>query len=90
MTDGPFVSIDCGAVPEGIVESELFGVRKHYPGMHNPERLVGKLEASGQGSLLLDEIGNMSFDLQGALLRVPVPRAKTYRFLSLVQQWRFT
>lgn len=70
LTDAPLVSIDCGALPKSILESELFGVRENYPGMHNKEKLVGKLEASGEGTLLLDEIGNMNLDLQASLLRV--------------------
>ena len=64
------VSIDCGAVPKTVLESELFGVRAKYPGFHNPERLVGKFEAVGEGTLLLDEIGNMEVALQAKLLRV--------------------
>ena len=70
MNSEPFLSIDCGAVPKNILESELFGVRAHYPGFHNKERLVGKFEAVGEGTLLLDEIGNMDVDLQTSLLRV--------------------
>jgi DNA-binding NtrC family response regulator len=66
----PFLSIDCGAIPKAVLESELFGVRSNYPGFHNKERLIGKLEAAGQGTLLLDEIGNMDVDLQSSLLRV--------------------
>lgn len=66
----PFVSIDCGAVPKAVLESELFGVRAKYPGFHNAERLIGKFEAAGQGTLLLDEIGNMEVELQAKLLRV--------------------
>lgn len=66
----PFVSIDCGCIPKTLLESELFGVRENYPGMHNKERLVGKLEVAGAGTLLLDEIGNMNVDLQASLLRV--------------------
>ncbi len=66
----PFLSIDCGAIPKAVLESELFGVRSNYPGFHNKERLIGKLEAAGQGTLLLDEIGNMDVDLQASLLRV--------------------
>lgn len=66
----PFVSIDCGAMAGGVLESELFGVAKDYPGFHNRERLVGRLSAVGDGVLLLDEIGNMEVDLQAKLLRV--------------------
>lgn len=66
----PFLSIDCGAVPKNILESELFGVRSNYPGFHNKDRLIGKLEAVGEGTLLLDEIGNMDTELQATLLRV--------------------
>jgi two-component system response regulator AtoC len=66
----PFVSIDCGAMAGGVLESELFGVAKDYPGFHNRERLVGRLAAVGDGVLLLDEIGNMEVDLQAKLLRV--------------------
>ena len=70
LTNGPFVSIDCGSVPKPLLESELFGVMAEYPGFHNKERLIGKLEAAGEGTLLLDEIGNMELDLQTSLLRV--------------------
>ncbi len=80
LIDAPFVSIDCGALPKGILESELFGVRENYPGMHNKEKLVGKLEASGEGTLLLDEIGNMDLDLQASLLRVL--QEKTFSLLG--------
>ncbi|MEO6665702.1 MAG: sigma 54-interacting transcriptional regulator, partial [Nitrospiria bacterium] len=66
----PFVSIDCGAMAKSVLESELFGVAKEYPGFHNRERLVGRLELAGEGVLLLDEIGNMEADLQVKLLRV--------------------
>ncbi len=70
LPSAPFVSIDCGAVPKSVLESELFGVKTNYPGFHNKERLVGKLEAAGDGTLFLDEIGNMEMDLQASLLRV--------------------
>lgn len=66
----PFISIDCGAMAGGVLESELFGVAKDYPGFHNRERLVGRLGTVGDGVLLLDEIGNMEVDLQAKLLRV--------------------
>lgn len=66
----PFISIDCGSVPEAVLESELFGVKARYPGFHNREPLVGKLEEAKEGTFLLDEIGNMSIGLQAKLLRV--------------------
>lgn len=66
----PFVSIDCGCIQKTLLESELFGVRENYPGMHNKEKLVGQLETAGAGTLLLDEVGNMPVDLQASLLRV--------------------
>lgn len=69
-TQAPFTSIDCGAIPESVLESELFGVKARYPGFHNTEPLIGKMEAAGEGTLLLDEIGNMSIGLQAKLLRV--------------------
>ena len=70
LCGAPCVSIDCGAVPKSVLESELFGVKANYPGFHNKERLVGKLEAAEDGTLFLDEIGNMEMDLQMSLLRV--------------------
>ncbi|MCG3117688.1 MAG: sigma-54 dependent transcriptional regulator [Candidatus Manganitrophus sp. SA1] len=66
----PFIPIDCGCMTKSVLESELFGVRAKYPGFHNTNRLVGKFEAAGRGTLLLDEIGNMPADIQPALLRV--------------------
>ncbi len=69
-SNAPFISIDCGSVPETVLESELFGVKAHYPGFHNRESLIGKLEAAKEGTFLLDEIGNMSIGLQAKLLRV--------------------
>lgn len=68
--DTPFISIDCGSVPETVLESELFGVKARYPGFHNREPLIGKMEAAKEGTFLLDEIGNMSIGLQAKLLRV--------------------
>lgn len=66
----PFVSIDCGCIQKTLFESEMFGVRESYPGMHNKKKLIGKLEAVGAGTLLLDEIGNMNVDIQGSFLCV--------------------
>lgn len=87
----PFVSIDCGAMAGGVLESELFGVAKDYPGFHNRERLVGRLAAVGEGVLLLDEIGNMEVDLQAKFLRVleerefhPIGETRTLRLSAQV------
>src|SRR3989441_10783599 len=66
---GPFVAINCGAIPETLLESELFGSeRGAYTGAHMQRK--GKLELAHGGTLLLDEIGEMSLGLQVKLLRV--------------------
>jgi DNA-binding NtrC family response regulator len=66
---GPFVSIDCGALPENLVESELFGYeRGAFTGAH--ERKLGRFELAQNGTLFLDEIGNLTPAIQVKLLRV--------------------
>lgn len=66
--DGPFVAINCAAIPENLLEAELFGYEKGaYTGAHKQTR--GKIEMAANGSLLLDEIGDMPIALQGKLLR---------------------
>lgn len=66
---GPFISIDCGALPETLVESELFGYeRGAFTGAH--ERKLGRFELAQNGTLFLDEIGNLSLAIQVKLLRV--------------------
>jgi two-component system, NtrC family, response regulator AtoC len=65
----PFVTINCGAIPEGILESEFFGHEKGaFTGAH--QQKTGKFEFANGGTIFLDEIGEMSPSLQVKLLRV--------------------
>ncbi len=66
--DGRFVAINCAAVPENLMESELFGYEKGaFTGA--AKRTLGKVEVAGNGTLFLDEIGDMPLALQAKLLR---------------------
>jgi DNA-binding NtrC family response regulator len=67
--NGPFVAVDCSVMPEGLVESELFGhERGAYTGATASRQ--GYLEAAQGGTLFLDEIGNWPLDYQAKFLRV--------------------
>src|SRR5438552_5130139 len=68
----PFVAVNCAALPEALVESELFGIEKGVA--TGVERRVGRIESANGGSLFLDEIGDLSLTAQAKLLRVLVER----------------
>ncbi|WP_223502575.1 sigma-54 dependent transcriptional regulator [Pseudomonas sp. BF-R-24] len=64
----PFIAINCGAIPEHLIQSELFGHEKGaFTGAH--QRKVGRIEAANGGTLFLDEIGDLPLELQANLLR---------------------
>src|ERR1700733_2565860 len=66
---GPFVTVNCGAIPEGLIESELFGHEKgSFTGASGQRK--GFFEAAKDGTLFLDEIGEMPLQSQVKLLRV--------------------
>ncbi|MDT3695781.1 MAG: sigma-54 dependent transcriptional regulator [Ignavibacterium sp.] len=77
-SNGPFIQINCSAIPRELAESELFGHEKGaFTGAQQKTKL-GKFELANSGTILLDEIGELSQDLQVKLLRV-LQEKKFYR-----------
>ncbi len=68
--DGPFISINCGAIPETLLESELFGYEGGAFTGARKEGKTGKFELANEGTIFLDEIGEMPLHLQVKLLHV--------------------
>ena len=67
--DGPFITVQCSALTESLITSELFGHEKGaFTGATN--RYVGRFEMAHKGTLFLDEIGDLSLEVQARLLRV--------------------
>ncbi len=65
----PFIAVNCAAIPEGLIESELFGhERGAFTGAHH--RKIGKFELANGGDIFLDEISSLRHDLQAKILRV--------------------
>jgi transcriptional regulator with GAF, ATPase, and Fis domain len=73
---GPFISINCGAIPENLLESELFGhVRGSFTGAVSNK--AGRFQSANKGTLFLDEIGDMPLSLQVKILRALQDRVVT-------------
>ncbi len=67
--DGPFVQVNCAAIPDDLIESELFGHEKgSFTGA--TDRQIGKFEQADKGTIFLDEIGDMTLKTQAKVLRV--------------------
>ncbi|HXF79633.1 MAG TPA: sigma-54 dependent transcriptional regulator [Usitatibacter sp.] len=68
-TDSPFVAVNCGAIPENLMESEFFGYKKGaFTGADSDK--IGYLQAAQKGTLFLDEVGDLPLAMQVKLLRV--------------------
>ena len=69
VNKGPFIAVDCGAIPESLIESELFGYMKGaFTGAYADK--PGQFELADKGTLFLDEIGNLPYQAQQKILRV--------------------
>lgn len=75
--NGPFVAVDCSAMPANLIEAELFGYEEGAFTSARRGGARGKIESANKGTLFLDEIGDMPFDLQTRLLRVLQERVVT-------------
>lgn len=75
--DKPFIAINCGAIPDMLLESELFGYAKGAFTGADPMGKMGKFEFANKGTILLDEIGDMPLYLQTKILRVLQERSIT-------------
>lgn len=69
-SSGPFIAVNCASIPEGLIESELFGYREGAFTGSRKGGMIGRLEQAQGGTLFLDEIGDMPLALQARLLRV--------------------
>ena len=69
-SNGPFVAINCASLPKDLFESELFGYEKGAFTGANKEGKIGKFELANEGTIFLDEIGELPLDFQAKLLRV--------------------
>ena len=76
-SDEPFVAVNCAAIPENLLESELFGYVKGAFTGADPKGKIGKFEQAGNGTIFLDEIGDMPLYIQVKLLRVLEQRKVT-------------
>ena len=75
--DKPFIGLNCGAIPETLLESELFGYARGAFSGANPKGRIGKFELANGGVIFLDEIGTLPLYLQVKLLRVLQERQLT-------------
>lgn len=73
----PFIAVNCGAIPENLVESELFGYEKGSFTGARQDGKMGLLEVADQGTIFLDEIGELPMDIQVKLLRALETRTIT-------------
>ena len=70
FSEGPFIAVNCGAIPESLIESELFGyMRGAFTGA-DPKGKIGFFEKADNGTIFLDEIGELPLQIQVKLLRV--------------------